>query len=69
MYEIESNAGCTANVALFIKNELYVANSGDSRSILMSNDIVEEMSIDHKPEDPIERSRVEKAGKVISLIS
>jgi hypothetical protein len=31
----------------------------------MSNDEVEEMSIDHKPDDPIERNRVEKAGNLL----
>jgi protein phosphatase 1G len=30
-------AGCTANVALLYKNELYVANAGDSRSVLCAN--------------------------------
>lgn len=31
-----SFAGCTANVALIYKNTLYVANAGDSRSVLSS---------------------------------
>ncbi len=45
-----------------MKGELYLANSGDSRSVLMSNNTAIEMSIDHKPDDIIERTRVEKAG-------
>ena len=30
----ESMAGCTANVILMTENEIYIANSGDSRSVL-----------------------------------
>ena len=58
----ESFAGCTANVALIVDNDLYVANAGDSRSVISENNIAIEMSIDHKPEDEIERNRITKAG-------
>lgn len=32
--EGESMAGCTANVCLITKTEIYIANAGDSRSVL-----------------------------------
>jgi len=57
-----STAGCTANVVVIIKDELYVANAGDSRSVLSQNGKFIELSIDHKPENPIEKARIYKAG-------
>jgi len=56
------DSGCTAVVALLRGNNLYVANAGDSRCVVSRNGKAVEMSIDHKPEDDIERNRVEKAG-------
>ena len=62
-----SYAGCTANVALIYNNkDLYVANAGDSRSILFSNGKAIEMSIDHKPDLETEKARIIKAGGFIS---
>ncbi|CAB4060920.1 PPM1G [Lepeophtheirus salmonis] len=43
-----SDSGCTAVVGLIVKDELFVANAGDSRY--------------HKPEDDIEKERIVKAG-------
>lgn len=57
--------GCTANVALIHKNTLYVANAGDSRSLLCRNNISYEMSFDHKPDNWEEKERIEKAGGYI----
>ncbi len=62
----ETFAGCTANVSLIYKNELYVANAGDSRSVLCTNGKSREMSKDHKPDDDKERERVIKAGGYVS---
>lgn len=61
-----SYAGCTANVALLHKNTLYVANSGDSRTVLCRDNAPYDMSIDHKPDNPEEKSRIEKAGGFVS---
>jgi protein phosphatase 1G len=57
------DSGCTAVVAL-LQNEknLYVANAGDSRCVVCRSGKAIEMSEDHKPEDEIERERIEKAG-------
>ncbi|CAG9860828.1 unnamed protein product [Phyllotreta striolata] len=57
-----SNSGCTAVVALLKGNELYVANAGDSRCIVCRKGKAIDMSIDHKPEDELERERIVKAG-------
>ena len=54
--------GCTACVALITENEIYCANSGDSRCVLSLNGEAIEMSIDHKPELPTEKARIERAG-------
>lgn len=60
--EEKTTAGCTANVALIHKDTLYVANCGDSRSIIYKNGRVVKMSIDHKPDQDRERARVKAAG-------
>ena len=54
--------GCTANILIIYNNELYFANCGDTRSILLKKGEVYKMSIDHKPELPNEYSRIRKAG-------
>lgn len=59
---MESNAGCTANVALIYKNTLYVANAGDSRCLLANKGEIVPMSSDHKPDLDIEKQRIIKAG-------
>ena len=59
------NIGCTANVLIIYKNDMYFANSGDSRSILLRNGEAISMSIDHKPELPNEFERIRKAGGII----
>ncbi|CAD8085270.1 unnamed protein product [Paramecium primaurelia] len=61
-----STAGCTANVALFHKNILYVANTGDSRSVLCRNNTNYDMSHDHKPDNYLEKQRIEKARGFVS---
>ncbi len=60
-------AGCTACSAIITPTEIIVGNAGDSRAVLARkangdrfNAI--EMSVDHKPELPEERARIEKAG-------
>jgi len=56
----DSSAGCTANVALLHNfKDLYIANAGDSRSILCNNGKAEELSHDHKPDNPEEKQRIE----------
>jgi len=58
----ESTAGCTANVALIVGNDIYVANAGDSRCVIGEGGKFEELSIDHKPDNEGEKARIIKAG-------
>ena len=56
--------GCTANVIMIVENMLICANAGDSRAVCYSfmeqeNGMrVTPLSIDHKPDLPIEKMRV-----------
>ncbi|KRX00345.1 Protein phosphatase 2C (PP2C)-like domain [Pseudocohnilembus persalinus] len=62
----QSYAGCTANVALFYKNTLYIANAGDSRSVICKNGKAVALSEDHKPEDTKEKTRIREAGGFVT---
>ncbi|KAG9508739.1 Protein phosphatase 1D [Fragariocoptes setiger] len=66
--DLPSTAGTTASV-IFIKNgKYYTGHVGDSRIVLASENketghwISRTMTTDHKPESPLEKSRIEKAG-------
>jgi serine/threonine protein phosphatase PrpC len=62
-----SFAGCTANVTLITANEIYVANAGDSRALIFTNEgQVIPMSFDHKPDLEVEKTRIQKAGGYVS---
>ena len=61
----ESCAGCTAHVIFIKDKKMYIANSGDSRSILYKNNKVVKLSEDHKPDNEIERQRITNAGGFI----
>lgn len=66
-YQANSFAGCTANVALIHnKKVLYVANAGDSRSVLSSKGYLLEMSYDHKPDNELEKKRIMEAGGFVT---
>jgi serine/threonine protein phosphatase PrpC len=58
--------GCTANV-IFIDDmkKLYIANAGDSRCVLARGGKALALSLDHKPDNDIEKTRIEKAGSTI----
>jgi serine/threonine protein phosphatase PrpC len=43
----ESQAGTTATVALITENEIYVANAGDSRTVMSQGKITVDLSEDH----------------------
>ena len=65
----KSQAGCTALVALFHNETLYVANAGDSRGILgHKNGDVKALSCDHKPTVPLEKRRIENAGGFVNHV-
>ena len=70
--QLTSIPGCTANVAIVERDadggeKLWVANTGDSRAVLSSFGKAIEMSHDHKPGNPEEVSRIEKAGGFVQF--
>jgi serine/threonine protein phosphatase PrpC len=59
-------AGTTATVVLLTKTHAYYSNCGDSRTIVVRDGKADQMTKDHKPEDPLETERIKKAdGKVM----
>lgn len=56
--QVESQAGCTATVVLLTPNEIYCANAGDSRTVMCESGAAVDLSYDHKPDLPEERSRI-----------
>ncbi|CAN8007081.1 unnamed protein product, partial [Ixodes pacificus] len=56
------DSGCTAVVALVRGRTLVVANAGDSRCVVCRSGKAVDMSLDHKPEDATELSRICRAG-------
>jgi serine/threonine protein phosphatase PrpC len=59
--------GTTAIVAIVLQKQLFVANLGDCRAVLITKDGKgERASYDHKPTDPIEEKRVQDAGGVVT---
>lgn len=63
---IANTTGCTANVLIITPDKFYVANAGDSRSVLSRAGKQLALSEDHKPESEVEKSRITKAGGTIS---
>ena len=58
-----SYAGCTANVSIVTRSEVICANAGDSRSIVLWEDMtVSALSKDHKPDQDTEKERINAAG-------
>ena len=61
--QLESNtAGSTAIVILLKGDQLYCANLGDSRAIASVGGRVQALSVDHKPYNDDEKSRIVNAG-------
>ncbi|KAL8534541.1 hypothetical protein ACS0TY_010524 [Phlomoides rotata] len=57
--------GSTASTAVLVGNHLYVANVGDSRTIISKAGKAIPLSDDHKPNRSDERKRIESAGGVV----
>ena len=58
----QMHAGCTANVVMITKAEILCANAGDSRAVLSKKGKVKDLSVDHKPDTPSEKRRIERAN-------
>lgn len=58
--------GSTATVVLAVRRagrlRLLCANCGDSRAVLSRGGVAVDLSDDHKPQNPLERRRIEAAG-------
>jgi protein phosphatase 2C family protein 2/3 len=62
----KGSSGCTAVAALVTNdNKIYVANAGDSRSVISVKGKVKPLSFDHKPVDKAEKARIYAAGGYI----
>ncbi|KAJ9539601.1 hypothetical protein OSB04_026107 [Centaurea solstitialis] len=57
--------GSTASTAVLVGNHLYVANVGDSRTVISKEGKALPLSDDHKPNRSDERMRIESAGGVV----
>ena len=54
-------------MAVLRGKQLYVANAGDSRCVVCRDGNAVDMSIDHKPEDEPEQTRINKAGGKVTF--
>lgn len=60
---ISVDSGCTAVTVAVTKTHVICASVGDSRAVVgTANGVAVALAIDHKPENPKERERIEKAG-------
>ncbi|KAJ8472591.1 hypothetical protein ONZ45_g16601 [Pleurotus djamor] len=61
-------SGCTAVAALLTHDKkIYVANAGDSRSVISVKGQVKPLSFDHKPTSITERARITEAGGYVEF--
>ncbi|KAK7511251.1 protein phosphatase 2C protein 1 [Phyllosticta citriasiana] len=65
-YEDEVS-GCTASVGVISSDKIYVANSGDSRSVLGIKGRAKPLSFDHKPQNEGEKARITAAGGFVDF--
>jgi len=63
------NGGTTALIALIMKNTVYIANAGDSRAVLLTDDEVIRLTCDHKPDNPQEEQRIQQSGGVVTRVT
>jgi len=56
------NPTTTSSKGIHGRRALVVANIGDSRAVLCRDGIALELTRDHKPNDPIEKTRIEQLG-------
>lgn len=64
----QQQAGTTCGCVLIDSQYIYAGNCGDTRSILSrSHQPPLPLSVDHKPCDPTEQSRIEAAGGTVSI--
>ena len=60
--------GCTVTVCLARGGDFWIANAGDSRTVLVKQASVVQVSTDHKPGDPGEKARIVAAGGTVEYV-
>ncbi|EXJ80029.1 protein phosphatase [Capronia epimyces CBS 606.96] len=65
-YEDEVS-GCTASVGIISKDKIWVANAGDSRTVLGVKGRAKPLSFDHKPQNEGEKARISAAGGFVDF--
>ncbi|OAA68057.1 protein phosphatase [Niveomyces insectorum RCEF 264] len=63
----EEVSGCTACVGLITDDKIYLANAGDSRSVLGVKGRAKPLSFDHKPQNDAEKARITAAGGFVDF--
>lgn len=63
----EEVSGCTACVGLIAGDKIFVANAGDSRSVLGVKGRAKPLSFDHKPQNEGEKARITAAGGFVDF--
>jgi len=63
----EEVSGCTASVGIISKDKIWVANAGDSRSVLGIKGRAKPLSYDHKPQNEAEKARIQAAGGFVDF--
>ncbi|KAF7595774.1 Protein phosphatase 2C 2 [Aspergillus hancockii] len=63
----EEVSGCTAAVSIISKHKIWVANAGDSRSVLGVKGRAKPLSFDHKPQNEGEKARISAAGGFVDF--
>jgi protein phosphatase 1B len=63
----EDRSGTTVICTLISPNNIIFANCGDSRSVLCREGRVAAATVDHKPVNPVEKDRIQKAGGSVMI--
>ncbi|KAJ6004140.1 hypothetical protein N7499_000208 [Penicillium canescens] len=63
----EEVSGCTASTSIISKDKIWVANAGDSRSVLGVKGRAKPLSFDHKPQNEGEKARISAAGGFVDF--
>ncbi|EEA27698.1 hypothetical protein EYB25_001326 [Talaromyces marneffei] len=63
----EEVSGCTASVGIISRDKIWVANAGDSRTVLGVKGRAKPLSFDHKPQNEGEKARISAAGGFVDF--
>ncbi|CAG8131982.1 unnamed protein product [Penicillium olsonii] len=63
----EEVSGCTASTSIISQKKIWVANAGDSRSVLGVKGRAKPLSFDHKPQNEGEKARISAAGGFVDF--